>query len=81
MCSANETNRRSIIGGAEGGAPSGAAQIPRVASPGTMRGEMLYRDLGRSGEQVSVIGMGGSHLGLAMVDEDLAIRLIHEGPI
>lgn len=65
--------------GSEGGAPSGAAQIPRVASPGTMRGEMLYRELGHTGEQVSVIGMGGSHLGLATVDENLSIRLIHEG--
>jgi aryl-alcohol dehydrogenase-like predicted oxidoreductase len=43
-----------------------------------MRGEMLYRELGTTGESVSVIGMGGSHLGLASVKEDLAIRLIHE---
>jgi uncharacterized protein len=59
--------------------PSAASQIPRVTSAGIMRGEMLYRELGNTGEQVSVIGMGGSHLGLATVDEDLAIRLIHEG--
>jgi hypothetical protein len=39
--------------------------IPRVTSAGTMRGEMLYRELGATGESVSVIGMGGSHLGLA----------------
>ncbi len=59
--------------------PKGAAAIPRVTSAGTMRGEMLYRELGATGEQVSVIGMGGSHLGLATTDEDLAIRLVHEG--
>ena len=53
--------------------------IPRVMSAGTMRGEMLYRELGATGESVSVIGMGGSHLGLATVEEDLAIRLVHEG--
>jgi uncharacterized protein len=60
---------------------SGAAarRIPRVTSPGTMRGEMLYRPLGTTGVEVSAIGMGGSHLGLATVDEDMAIRLIHEG--
>jgi aryl-alcohol dehydrogenase-like predicted oxidoreductase len=40
---------------------------------------MLYRDLGTTGVQVSVIGMGGSHLGQATVTEDQAIRLIHEG--
>lgn len=53
--------------------------IPFVTSAGTMRGEMLYRELGATGESVSVIGMGGSHLGLATVEEDLAIRLVHEG--
>ena len=50
----------------------------RVSNPGTVRGEMLYRNLGETGEQVSVIGMGGSHLGQAQVPEDLAINLIHE---
>jgi uncharacterized protein len=58
---------------------SGVERIPRVSNAGTMRGEMLYRDLGATGVQVSVIGMGGSHLGQAKVEEDLAIRLIHEG--
>ena len=38
---------------------------------------MLYRELGATGEQVSIIGMGGSHLGVAEVGEDAAIRLIH----
>jgi uncharacterized protein len=44
-----------------------------------MKGEMLHRELGVTGEQVSVIGLGGSHLGKANVQEDEAIRLIHEG--
>jgi predicted oxidoreductase len=56
-----------------------AARIPRVTDAGTMKGEMLYRDLGATGVQVSLIGMGGAHLGLANVEEDTAIRLIHEG--
>ena len=56
-----------------------AARIPRVTSGGTMKGEMLYRDLGATGVQVSLIGMGGSHLGLANVEEADAIRLVHEG--
>src|SRR3978361_782066 len=44
-----------------------------------MRGEMLYRELGETGEKVSLIGLGGSHLGLATVTEDEALRLIHQG--
>ena len=56
-----------------------ATRIPRVTSAGKMRGEMLYRSLGTTGVEVSVIGMGGSHLGQATVSEDIAVRLIHEG--
>jgi len=56
-----------------------ATRIPRVTSPGTMKGEMLHRELGATGEQVSVIGLGGSHLGKANLEEEEAIRLIHEG--
>ena len=40
---------------------------------------MLYRKLGATGVEVSVIGLGGSHLGQPTVTEDMAIRLIHEG--
>jgi aryl-alcohol dehydrogenase-like predicted oxidoreductase len=37
---------------------------------------MIYRTLGHTGEQVSAIGVGGWHLGLSTVDEDLAIRIV-----
>ena len=37
---------------------------------------MLYRMLGSTGEKVSAIGIGGSHIGLNEVDEQLSIRII-----
>jgi len=38
---------------------------------------MIQRTLGRTGEKVSAIGIGGFHLGLPPVDEPLAIRIVH----
>src|SRR3979409_603512 len=37
---------------------------------------MIYRTLGSTGEKVSAIGVGGWHLGLGHVDEQLAIRIV-----
>jgi aryl-alcohol dehydrogenase-like predicted oxidoreductase len=37
---------------------------------------MLYRLLGRTGERVSIIGLGGSHIGLPKVSEALSIRIV-----
>lgn len=46
--------------------------MPDSTSPA----EMLYRTLGSTGEKVSAIGVGGWHLGLGQVDEQLAIRIV-----
>ena len=37
---------------------------------------MLYRTLGSTNEKVSVIGVGGWHLGLPKVPEELAVRIV-----
>jgi hypothetical protein len=49
-----------------------AADEPRPVE--TRKGNMLYRTFGRTGETVSVIGVGGSHIGQTASD-DLAIRI------
>ena len=41
-----------------------------------MQSTIPYRTLGRTGERVSVIGLGGWHLGLERVDEPLSVRII-----
>ena len=49
----------------------------RVTDPGERRGDMLYRTLGRTGQKVSLIGMGGAHLSRKPLDEASAGKLIH----
>ena len=58
--------------------PADPAALSPLTDPGERRGEMLYRRFGRTGEQVSAIGIGGFHLGKSAVSDDEAVRLVHQ---
>ena len=54
--------------------PPGTLPTP----PATRRGEMPYRQLGSTGEEVSLVGLGGFHIGKPDTDAE-GIKLIHTG--
>ncbi len=62
-------NRREVLGGL-------TAAFTTSASGQTAKGEMPYRTLGRTGEKVSVIGLGGHDIGKQKLSDDESIRLI-----
>jgi aryl-alcohol dehydrogenase-like predicted oxidoreductase len=57
------------------------ADEPRPAgsapSDATVKGEMIYRPLGKTGQRVSVIGLGGYHVGM-QGDPQESIRIIRQ---
>jgi len=59
--------------------PADPADLPLLTDAGERQGDMLYRTLGRTGERVSAIGMGGAHLARPPLEEADTIRLIHAG--
>ncbi|MGI8745472.1 MAG: aldo/keto reductase [Bryobacteraceae bacterium] len=65
-------NRRQVISGLTGAALVGAGGASAQSNA------MPMRTLGRTGEKVSCIGMGGSHIGKSKLSEDESIRLIRE---
>jgi aryl-alcohol dehydrogenase-like predicted oxidoreductase len=57
------------------GVPGHPATEGFAAPPTVKQGDMLYRTLGRTGEQVSLVGLGGHHIGRPP-DEAEGIRII-----
>ena len=63
-------NRREIVSGVASLALAGASG---AASPG-----IQYRELGRTGQKVSCLGLGGSHIGKPELSSEEGIRLIRK---
>ena len=53
-----------------------AAELLALDKPReTVRGDMRYRQLGRTGEEISAIGLGGYHIGTQKTEAE-SIRII-----
>jgi predicted aldo/keto reductase-like oxidoreductase len=68
-------NRREFLERVAAGVAGATLGLPLIGKAQAATGEMPYRTLGRSGEKVSLIGIGGGHIG-APPDEQDAIRII-----
>jgi aryl-alcohol dehydrogenase-like predicted oxidoreductase len=49
--------------------------VQPAESASSTTGDMIYRPLGRTGEKVSILGLGGAHIGRQR-DEDESIRIV-----
>ncbi len=76
----NWMDRRDFLKAAGTVAGAAAAEPLLHASTKTPEAEgMVYRTLGRTGERISAIGMGGYHIGKSSLSEQDAIQLMHRG--
>jgi aryl-alcohol dehydrogenase-like predicted oxidoreductase len=55
------------------------ARIGRQALAAEVKDEVPFRTLGHTGEKISVVGMGGYHLGKPGLDAEESIRIIRTG--
>ena len=68
-------SRRDFLGRMALGIAAGGLGLPVLAKTAAARGDMPYRKLGRSGEQVSLLGLGGYHIGIQGTEAE-SIRII-----
>ena len=74
--SIDNQSRRDFLGKVALGIAGTGAGLSLLEKPLAAAGEMPYRKLGRSGEKVSLVGLGGFHIGVPR-DEQEGIRIIH----
>ena len=75
-----EMNRREFVktAGTVAGVAASGQLLNSAAIGQTSSGSMIYRSLGKTGERVSAIGLGGYHIGKPSIQEPDAIRLIQQ---
>ena len=66
--------RREFIKSAAGAAFASVVGVPQQAFAAT--GEIPRRTLGRTGAKVSIVGIGGYHIGSKSVSEEMGIRIV-----
>ena len=74
--SIDNQSRRDFLGKVALGIAGAGAGLSFLEKPLAATGEMPYRKLGRSGEKVSLVGLGGYHIGVPR-DEQEGIHIIH----
>src|SRR5437016_12711536 len=62
-----------MAAGRRGGQADAESDTPMPTTPSIRKGDVLYRTLGRTGEQVSLIGLGGHHIGRPSEEEGIRI--------
>ena len=72
------SSRREFLGNLMRGTAAAAVGLPLIGQDRAFAatGDMPYRTLGRTGEKVSLLGIGGHHLGLRTVTAEESLRIV-----